>query len=119
MEATSRRTRRQYSQPRPSGEHSRHIIAVAAEHLNDGGLLLYKDVASRPLWRACANRLHDLVSAQEWIHYVESDDLVNWAIDAGLHLDHREAATMLWYRHECCLFHRTAWDGANRVQKRC
>jgi 2-polyprenyl-3-methyl-5-hydroxy-6-metoxy-1,4-benzoquinol methylase len=85
------------------------LIAAAAEHLNDGGLLLYKDIASRPLWRAWANRLHDLVSVQEWIHYAELNDIVNWAIDAGLSLDHSEALNMLWYRHEFCLFRRTAW----------
>jgi 2-polyprenyl-3-methyl-5-hydroxy-6-metoxy-1,4-benzoquinol methylase len=88
-------------------ERQADLISVAAEHLNDRGLLLYKDMASRPLWRAWANRLHDLVSVQEWIHYVELDDVINWAIDAGLHLDHREAINMLWYRHEWCLFHRT------------
>jgi len=84
------------------------LIATAAEHLNEGGLLLYKDMASRPLWRAWANRLHDLASAQEWIHYAELDDAVNWAKDAGLYPAHREAMNMLWYRHEWCLFRRTA-----------
>ena len=84
------------------------LIAVAAEHLNEGGLLLYKDMASRPLWRAWANRLHDLASAQEWIHYAELDDVVDWAREAGLRLDCREAINMLWYRHEWCLFRRTA-----------
>ncbi len=83
------------------------LIAAAAEHLNEGGLLVYKDMASRPLWRAWANRLHDLASVQEWIHYAELDDVINWARDAGLRLDHREAASMLWYRHEWCLFRRT------------
>jgi 2-polyprenyl-3-methyl-5-hydroxy-6-metoxy-1,4-benzoquinol methylase len=84
------------------------LIAMAAEHLNDGGLLLYKDMASRPYWRAWANRLHDLVSAQKWIYYVELDSVRNWAIDAGLRLDHQQTINMLWYRHEWCLFHRTA-----------
>jgi 2-polyprenyl-3-methyl-5-hydroxy-6-metoxy-1,4-benzoquinol methylase len=84
------------------------LIGAAAEHLNEGGLLLYKDMASRPLWRAWANRLHDLASAQEWIHYAELDDVANWAKDAGLRLDRTEALNMLWYRHEWCLFRRTA-----------
>ena len=39
-------------------ERQADLIAVAAEHLTEGGLLLYKDMASRPLWRAWANRLH-------------------------------------------------------------
>lgn len=84
------------------------LIAAAAEHLNEGGLLLYKDMASRPLWRAWANRLHDLASAQEWIHYAELDDVISWAREAGLRLDRREAMNMLWYRHEWCLFRRAS-----------
>jgi 2-polyprenyl-3-methyl-5-hydroxy-6-metoxy-1,4-benzoquinol methylase len=83
------------------------LIAAAAERLNDGGLLLYKDMASRPAWRAWANRLHDLVSAREWIHYAELECVIRWAKDAGLELDRTEAMNMLWYRHEYCLFHRT------------
>jgi hypothetical protein len=65
-------------------ERQADLIAVAAEHLNDGGLLLYKDMASRPLWRGWANRLHDLVLAHEWIHYVELDEVINWAKNGGL-----------------------------------
>jgi 2-polyprenyl-3-methyl-5-hydroxy-6-metoxy-1,4-benzoquinol methylase len=82
------------------------LIATASEHLNPGGLLLYKDMASRPLWRAWANRLHDLASVQEWIHYAELEDVVLWARGGGLRLDHRDAINMLWYRHEWCLFRR-------------
>ena len=58
------------------------LIAVAAKHLNDGPLL-YKDMSSRPLWRAWANRLHDLVSAREWIHYAELESVIKWAKRRG------------------------------------
>jgi 2-polyprenyl-3-methyl-5-hydroxy-6-metoxy-1,4-benzoquinol methylase len=47
------------------------VLVNAIEHVADGGILLYKDMASRPLWRAWANRLHDLISAGDWINYLE------------------------------------------------
>jgi hypothetical protein len=40
------------------------LIAVAAEHLNEGGLLLYKDMASCPTSRVRANRFHDFVCSR-------------------------------------------------------
>jgi 2-polyprenyl-3-methyl-5-hydroxy-6-metoxy-1,4-benzoquinol methylase len=85
-------------------EKQAELIASAAEHLNDGGLLVYKDMAKRPVWRAAANRLHDLVSVHEWIHYAALDDVIDWAKDAGLNLEHRLGINVLWYGHECCLF---------------
>ena len=84
----------------------RNIIAMAAEYVSRDGILLYKDMARRPLWRAWANRLHDLISAREWIHYVELNDIVAWAQAAGLILETTGAMNMLWYRHEWCVFRR-------------
>jgi 2-polyprenyl-3-methyl-5-hydroxy-6-metoxy-1,4-benzoquinol methylase len=82
------------------------LIITAVEHLNDGGLLLYKDMGRRPLWRSLANRLHDLIIAREWIHYATMDSVMNWATSEGLQLIHNNAVNMLWYRNEYCLFLR-------------
>lgn len=82
------------------------LFATAVEHVADGGILLYKDMASRPRWRALANRLHDLISAGDWIHYVQLDDVINWAQKAGLRLEENGKINMLWYRHEWCIFRR-------------
>jgi len=82
------------------------LITNATEHLAEGGILLYKDMACRPLWRAWANRLHDLLSVGEWIYYAKLDDVIAWARAEGLHLDDRGSMNMLWYRHEWCVFRR-------------
>jgi 2-polyprenyl-3-methyl-5-hydroxy-6-metoxy-1,4-benzoquinol methylase len=42
----------------------------AAERVKPGGILIYKDMCSRPMWRAWANRGTDLLSSKQWIHYV-------------------------------------------------
>jgi 2-polyprenyl-3-methyl-5-hydroxy-6-metoxy-1,4-benzoquinol methylase len=84
------------------------LIVSAASHVADGGVLIYKDMAKRPLWRAWANRVHDLVAVQEWIHYVELRKIIEWAEAEGLSLECRGTVDMLWYRHEWCVFRRTA-----------
>jgi 2-polyprenyl-3-methyl-5-hydroxy-6-metoxy-1,4-benzoquinol methylase len=82
------------------------VIAEAASHVGAGGILLYKDMVRRPLWRASANRLHDLLSAREWINYAPVEDVIRWAEAAGLRLEQRGAVNMLWYGHEWCVFRR-------------
>lgn len=90
----------------PSQQHA--AIEQAAAKVAPGGLFLYKDIGSRPLWRAWANRLHDLVLARQWIHYVASDQIVRWAGSAGLQLIRSETINMLWYGHQLLVFRRGA-----------
>jgi 2-polyprenyl-3-methyl-5-hydroxy-6-metoxy-1,4-benzoquinol methylase len=82
------------------------LIAIAAKRLSDGGILLYKDMGSRPLWRAWANRIHDLLSVGQWISLAELDEVVAWAKEQDLQVDIKGSMDMLWYRHEWCVFRR-------------
>lgn len=79
-------------------------LTAAAAHVRPGGLLLYKDMARRPHWRALANRLHDLVMARQWIHYVPIGKVEAWASEAGLRTLHAESFQRLWYAHELRVF---------------
>ena len=72
----------------------------AADALRPGGLLVYKDMASKPLWMALANRVHDLVFAADWIHYADFERGVRHAREAGLVDRRTEVYSRLWYRHE-------------------
>jgi hypothetical protein len=47
-----------------------------------GGIFLYKDMASKPFWCGWMNRLHDLASAKEWIHYCPISRVEN-AVNLG------------------------------------
>jgi 2-polyprenyl-3-methyl-5-hydroxy-6-metoxy-1,4-benzoquinol methylase len=82
------------------------LLATAAEHVADGGILLYKDMARRPHWRAIANRVHDLLSAGDWIHYAKLDDVIDWGRKSGLRLEETRTTNMLWYGHEWCVLRR-------------
>lgn len=72
----------------------------AADALRPGGLLIYKDMASKPLWMALANRVHDLVFAADWIHYADFERGIRRAREAGLVERRRDVYSRLWYRHE-------------------
>lgn len=95
----------------------RGAIEQAVKKVAPGGLFLFKDIAVRPLWRAWANRLHDLVMARQWIHYVPSEKVVDWVENAGLKLQRRETINMLWYGHELLAFRRDAADTDRRLTR--
>jgi 2-polyprenyl-3-methyl-5-hydroxy-6-metoxy-1,4-benzoquinol methylase len=78
----------------------RAFFAGAVARVRTGGILLYKDMCRSPLWRAWANRAHDLLLARQWIHYVPLARLEAWAAEEGLQLVHRRAYARLVYGHE-------------------
>ncbi len=73
----------------------RGVFAEAAARAAPGKWFPYKDMARRPLWRAIANRLHDLVVAREWIHYVDFQDILRWGAKEGLTVQARQDIDML------------------------
>jgi len=87
-------------------QHQINVLKAASECVAEGGLLLFKDIGTRPLWRAWANRMHDLLFAGEWVNYRDVDDVILWAEDEGLHVEDRGAVDMYWYRHEWCILRR-------------
>jgi SAM-dependent methyltransferase len=83
------------------------IFPQVADRLRPGGLFVYKDMAARPLWQAWGNRLHDLLLAREWIHYLPLADAIRLAREAGLEVVRQDAYSRFWYAHEFVLFRRT------------
>lgn len=82
----------------------RGVIAKIAAALRPGGLLLYNDMVQRPRWRSAANRLHDLVLARQWIHYMPIGQVVHTAAECGLELTEQLTVNRFWYGHELALF---------------
>ncbi len=80
------------------------LIAQAARRVAPGGVLIYKDMCRAPLWRAAANRLHDLVLARQWISYAPVEQVEVWARAAGLEVERRAEFNRLWYGHELRVF---------------
>lgn len=85
-------------------DHQQFAIKSATSRVSEKGLFLYKDISSSSLWRAWANRLHDIILARQWINYVNENDIVSWMAEEGFKLEHRETINMWWYGHELMLF---------------
>lgn len=76
------------------------LITEAARKLRPGGMLLYKDMVRRPLWRAAMNRLHDLVVSGDWIAYAPIEDVRGWMAGQGLQAGPVHRTDAYWYGHE-------------------
>lgn len=84
-------------------EQEEYLVKLAGV-VRPGGLLLYKDIAEQPRWRAWANRLHDLVVARQWVNYFPSERLHVVTRGCGLELVHEAYIPRLWYGHHLALF---------------
>lgn len=82
------------------------IFRLASSRLKPGGMMLYKDIASDDRLRSVANRLHDLILAQQWIHYLPRDQARKAAADAGLAEESYQRVNCLWYPHEIYVFRK-------------
>jgi 2-polyprenyl-3-methyl-5-hydroxy-6-metoxy-1,4-benzoquinol methylase len=89
------------------------VLAAACERVKPGGLLIYKDMASRPRWAAALNALHDLIVAREVIRYVDPRHVEQVAASSGLRLERSEDVRIAWYAHEIRGFHRAAGTPAS------
>lgn len=85
----------------------RSVFELAAARLRSPGLLIYKDMARAPVWRAWANRLHDLLLARQWIHYVAIDEVERWGSELGLALVDARSFNRYCYGHELRVFKRS------------
>ena len=99
----------------------RAVFQEALSHVAPGGVLIYKDMCRRPLWRAGMNRLHDLVVARQWIHYLPIEHVDRWAAAAGMATERADAINRLWYGHELRVLRRPAApsgssDGADQIR---
>jgi hypothetical protein len=84
-------------------------IADVLPHIKRGGYFVYKDMASKPFLCGLMNRLHDLASAKQWIHYCPISK-VEFAVkigEGGLEkwiLQEFSNCRLYWYQHEWMIF---------------
>ncbi len=97
-------------------EHQKSVVERATEKVKPGGMLLYKDMANRPSFHAWMNRLHDLIVARQWIHYLPVRRVDGWAEEFGLALAHAETMSRLWYRHELRIFRKPSTGSVGKQE---
>lgn len=81
-------------------ESQRQILTSAAQRVQPGGILIYKDIDAGDKPRALANRLHDMILAREWIHYRPLTWVRIQLEQAGLIYESDGRINMLWYGHQ-------------------
>jgi 2-polyprenyl-3-methyl-5-hydroxy-6-metoxy-1,4-benzoquinol methylase len=81
-----------------------NVLSLAASRTRRGGLLLYKDMALTPRWRAWCNQAHDLVMAREWVHHVPFSRVQQHLSSLGMAQVARGSAARYWYAHEWGVF---------------
>ena len=89
----------------PAEQHA--VFLEAAGRVAPGGRFFLKDIGTRPRWRAAMNTLHDLIFAQEWVHYVPDDQIARWAKEANLDIELSTSYRTLWYGHRLWVFRRS------------
>jgi 2-polyprenyl-3-methyl-5-hydroxy-6-metoxy-1,4-benzoquinol methylase len=84
----------------------RDFFLKAAQHVDQNGLLLCKEMRTKPKWKAAANILQDLVMARQWVHHTPRKAIENWALEARLRLVGYEEWDRLWSAHSFWVFQR-------------
>ena len=84
----------------------RTVLEQAAARVAPGGILLYKDMCVRPLWRRVANRLHDLVLARQWVHELDPASACAVVEPLGFRLRQAGRLNRLWYGHDLRVMER-------------
>ena len=84
----------------------RQFLTEAAQRVEPGGVLIYKDMCDHPWWRAAANRLHDLLVARQWADYLPLEQAQAWLNEAGLVLRTRQSLDRYCYGHELLVLYR-------------
>ena len=85
-------------------EKQKEFINLAMRFLRPNGLLIYKDMCQKPSWKAFANRVHDLIMAKQWIHYLPIEKAIEFVLDQNFKLVKRKDYTNFCFGHELCIF---------------
>jgi 2-polyprenyl-3-methyl-5-hydroxy-6-metoxy-1,4-benzoquinol methylase len=78
----------------------REFFSACARRVRSSGLLIYKDMANRPLFNNVFNRLHDAILANDWINYVPLGMVQEWASEEGFDCEDQDRFRRFAYSHE-------------------
>lgn len=84
----------------------RQFLVAASERVASEGTMLIKDIAPTPHWRAACNRVHDLLVARQWVHYLYPREIRAWLEHCGLECIEQATINRLWYGHMMLVFRR-------------
>lgn len=80
-------------------QHKAAFVGALCDVVPEGGRLIVKDMVVRPLWRATANRMHDLIMARQWVEHLGPEQLEAWASPRGMRVVRLDHFNTWWYGH--------------------
>ncbi|EAP95341.1 MAG TPA: class I SAM-dependent methyltransferase [Alphaproteobacteria bacterium] len=80
------------------------FISEVTKKLAPDGMLIIKDMSTKPFYKKAVNQLHDLILAREWIEHIDTDYLIKVMCEHRLSLVHKEEYSSGPYAHYLTVF---------------
>ena len=81
-------------------EEQKLFLKKAINKINPCGMLIIKDMDTRPIFCACMNILHDLIFSKQLIKYFSFEKLKNIIEENGFVIQEVNSKIIFWYSHK-------------------
>ena len=81
-------------------EEQHEFINKILNKIKPGGILIIKDMSTKPWYCAIMNTIHDLIFANQLIHYFPFNELIQIIKKNGFEIQEINSKILLWYSHE-------------------
>jgi len=81
-------------------EEQHEFINKILNKIKPGGILIIKDMSTKPWYFAIMNTIHDLIFANQLIHYFPFNELIQIIKKNGFEIKEINSKILLWYSHE-------------------
>lgn len=81
-------------------EEQHEFINKILNKIKPGGTLIIKDMSTKPWYFAIMNTIHDLIFANQLIHYFPFNELIQIIKKNGFEIKEINSKILLWYAHE-------------------
>ena len=81
-------------------EEQHEFINKILNKIKPGGTLIIKDMSTKPWYFAIMNTIHDLIFANQLIHYFPFNELIQIIKKNGFEIKEINSKILLWYSHE-------------------
>tara|TARA_B110000240_G_C13347410_1_gene388218 strand:+ start:208 stop:834 length:627 start_codon:yes stop_codon:yes gene_type:complete len=81
-------------------EEQHEFINKILNKIKPGGTLIIKDMSTKPWYFAIMNTIHDLIFANQLIHYFPFNELIQIIKKNGFEIQEINSKILLWYSHE-------------------
>ena len=81
-------------------EEQHEFINKILNKIKPGGILIIKDMSTKPWYFAIMNTIHDLIFANQLIHYFPFNELIQIIKKNGFEIQEINSKILLWYSHE-------------------